>query len=137
MTFDAVDILDNGHAAGSFAELEVELVDGDDADLDRLARRLRRAGARRTDGQPKLMRVLDLADDPTPAASAGVGEQLGFLLARSLRELESQDPGVRLGDDPEAVHRFRVATRRARALIGPRRRWLAMRWRRSTPSSSG
>jgi CHAD domain-containing protein len=117
VTFDAVDILDNGHAAGSFAELEVELVDGDDADLDRLARRLRRAGARRSDGQPKLMRVLDLVDDPTPGPSAGVGEQLRFLLAHSLRELESQDPGVRLGEDTEALHRFRVATRRARALI--------------------
>jgi CHAD domain-containing protein len=117
VTFDAVDILDNGHAAGSFAELEVELVDGDDADLDRLARRLRRAGARRTDGQPKLLRVLDLADEPAPGVSAGVGEQLRFLLGRSLHELESQDPGVRLGEDPEALHRFRVATRRARGVI--------------------
>ena len=117
VTFDAVDILDNGHAAGSFSELEVELVDGDDGDLDRLARRLRRAGARRTDGQPKLMRVLDLAADPTPGPAAAVGEQLRFLLARSLRELESQDPGVRVGEDPEALHRFRVAARRSRALI--------------------
>jgi CHAD domain-containing protein len=117
VTFDAVDILDNGHAAGSFAELEVELVDGDDADLDRLSRRLRRAGARRTDGQPKLMRVLDLEADPTLDQSAALGEQLRFLLARSLHKLESQDPGVRLGEDPEALHRFRLATRRARALI--------------------
>ena len=117
VTFDAVDILDNGHAAGSFAELEVELVDGDDRRPRRLARRLRRAGARRTDGQPKLMRVLDLVDEPAPGPTAGVGEQLRFLLAGSLRELESQDPGVRLGEDPEALHRFRVATRRARAVI--------------------
>jgi CHAD domain-containing protein len=49
--------------------------------------------------------------------SAGVGEQLRFLLGRSLHELESQDPGVRLGEDPEALHRFRVATRRARGVI--------------------
>jgi CHAD domain-containing protein len=46
-----------------------------------------------------------------------MGEQLRFMLDRSLAELEAQDPGVRLGEDPEALHRFRVATRRARALI--------------------
>ena len=115
VTFDAVDILDNGHAAGSFAELEVELVDGDDADLDRLARRLRRAGARRTDGQPKLMRVLDLTAEAAPGAGRG-RRRAAAVSARPLAaELESQDPGVRLGEDPEALHRFRVATRRARA----------------------
>jgi CHAD domain-containing protein len=117
VTLDAVDILDNGHAAGNFTELEVELVDGDDDDLDRLARKLRRAGAQRTDGQPKLMRVLDLTADAAPGPEAPLGEQFRFMLDRSLAELEAQDPGVRLGEDPEALHRFRVATRRARALI--------------------
>lgn len=117
VTLDAVDILDNGHAAGNFTELEVELVDGDDHDLDRLARKLRRAGAQRTDGQPKLMRVLDLTAEAAPGPDAPMGEQLRFMLDRSLAELEAQDPGVRLGEDPEALHRFRVATRRARALI--------------------
>ncbi len=117
VTLDAVDILDNGHAAGNFTELEVELVDGNDDDLDRLARKLRRAGAQRTDGQPKLMRVLDLTADAVPGPDAPLGEQLRFMLDRSLAELEAQDPGVRLGEDPEALHRFRVATRRARALI--------------------
>ena len=117
VTLDAVDILDNGHAAGNFTELEVELVDGNDDDLDRLARKLRRAGAQRTDGQPKLMRVLDLAADEKPGPDASLGEQFRFMLDRSLGELEAQDPGVRLGEDPEAVHRYRVATRRARALI--------------------
>jgi CHAD domain-containing protein len=39
------------------------------------------------------------------------------MLERQLRELESSEPGVREGGDPEDLHRFRVATRRSRALI--------------------
>jgi CHAD domain-containing protein len=113
-----VDVLDDGRAAGSFAEIEVELVGGDEDDLDRLARALRRAGAHRSSGQPKLMRVLDVdADDVPPPRKATVTEHLRFLLGRQLRELERFDPGVRLGADPEDLHRFRVATRRSRALI--------------------
>jgi CHAD domain-containing protein len=40
-----------------------------------------------------------------------------LLLEQQLREFERRDPGVRLGDDPEDLHRYRVATRRSRALI--------------------
>jgi inorganic triphosphatase YgiF len=47
VVLDSVDVLDAGHAAGAFAEIEVELVDGDESDLDRLSRALRRAGAHR------------------------------------------------------------------------------------------
>jgi len=50
---------------------------------------------------------------------------LQVLLAEQLRELLRHDPGVRLGDDPEDVHRFRVATRRSRALIRATRPLLA------------
>jgi CHAD domain-containing protein len=118
VVLDAVDVLDAGHSAGAFAELEVELVDGDEQDLDRLSRVLRRAGARRGKGTPKLMRVLELDDDEAaPKPSAPPAEHLRFLLARQLRELETYDPGVRLGAEPEDLHRFRVATRRSRALI--------------------
>src|SRR5436190_11136239 len=64
------------------------------------------------------MRVLDLdgvvAEPPRKAPAT---EHLRFLLARQLRELERFDPGVRLGADLEDLHRFRVATRRSRALI--------------------
>ena len=114
---DSVDVLGEGHAADGFAEIEVELVDGDEADLDRLSRVLRRAGARRTNGTPKLMRVLELADVVAPPRRAPAVEHLRFLLTRQLRELETYDPGVRLGAEAEDLHRFRVGTRRARALI--------------------
>ncbi len=44
-------------------------------------------------------------------------EQLRVLLEEQLHEIERHDPGVRLGDYPEDLHQYRVATRRSRALI--------------------
>jgi CHAD domain-containing protein len=44
-------------------------------------------------------------------------EDLGDLLTRQLEAIELTEPGVRNGADPEDLHRFRVATRRSRALI--------------------
>src|SRR5262249_37768269 len=60
VVLDSVDVLDEGRAAAAFTEIEVELVHGDEDDLERLSRVLRRAGAHRTSGKPKLMRVLDV-----------------------------------------------------------------------------
>ncbi len=44
-------------------------------------------------------------------------ESLRAQLERQLRAIEVAEPGVRDGVDPEQLHRFRVATRRSRALI--------------------
>jgi CHAD domain-containing protein len=44
-------------------------------------------------------------------------EDLRDLLDRQRRAIERSEPGVRDGADPEELHRFRVATRRSRALI--------------------
>jgi CHAD domain-containing protein len=44
--------------------------------------------------------------------------------------LLAHDPGVRLGDDPENLHRHRVAARRARASLRATRRYLDPEWRR-------
>jgi CHAD domain-containing protein len=44
-------------------------------------------------------------------------DHLRSLLKRQLRQLQESEPGVREGADPEDLHRFRVATRRSRALI--------------------
>ncbi len=115
VTLDSVEIAGNG--TPGFRELEIELVDGDSDDLARLARMLRRAGAKRADGRPKVMRVLRLADTPALLTDAPTVEHIRSLLARELRGLETYDPGVRTGDDPEDLHKFRVATRRTRALI--------------------
>ena len=117
VTLDSVDILDGRKAVGAFVELEIELVDGEPADLEQLGRALRKAGATRSDGRAKVMRVLKLVDEEPLASKASTCEQLHYLLAAQLRELERHDPGVRLRDDPEDLHRFRVATRRTRAVI--------------------
>ena len=44
-------------------------------------------------------------------------DDLRDLLDQQRRAIESSEPGVRDGADPESLHRFRVATRRSRALI--------------------
>jgi CHAD domain-containing protein len=116
VTLDSVAVLDGAHMEGTFSELEIELVEGDADDLDRLSAALRRAGAASSDGRPKLMRVLQLGDVGADSATTS-SERLRRLVLHQLIAIESADPGVRLGDDPEDVHRMRVATRRARALI--------------------
>jgi CHAD domain-containing protein len=117
VTLDVVDVLENGRTADRFAELEVELVDGDEDDLKQLGRTLRRAGATRSDGRPKVMRVLGSAEDEPPPSHKRPIDRIRHLLAVQLRELEAHDPAVRTGDDPEDVHRLRVATRRTRAIV--------------------
>jgi CHAD domain-containing protein len=117
VTLDSVDILEGRKSLGAFVELEIELVDGDPADLEELGRTLRKAGAKRSDGRAKVMRVLEIADAKPIGAGAPALEQVRRLLADQLRELERHDPGVRLRDDIADLHQFRVATRRTRAII--------------------
>jgi CHAD domain-containing protein/adenylate cyclase class IV len=117
VTLDSVAILDAGRSAGAFTEIEVELVDGDDGDLERLGTTLRKAGAKKSDGTPKLMRVIPAPPRLRALKDANAVELLHVVLTNQLRELLRHDPGVRLGDDPEDVHQYRVATRRSRALI--------------------
>jgi CHAD domain-containing protein len=114
---DDVDVMDASRTAGHFSEIEVELIDGDDADLDRLAETLRRAGATTASGVPMLIRVLGLDDEAAPAKKAPPLDHLRYLLERQVRQIETTDPGLRLGGDDEDVHKLRVATRRSRALL--------------------
>jgi CHAD domain-containing protein len=65
----------------------------------------------------KLLRVLPPPPRPQAEEGAPAIELLHVLLFEQLRELLRHDPGVRLGDDAEDIHQFRVATRRSRALI--------------------
>jgi adenylate cyclase class IV len=102
VTIDEVDVVDGE----GFTELEIELVDGDDADLDRLEEVLLRAGARRGSDTPKVLRVVQLEAEPP---LSGVAAQLAAL--------EMHDPGVRLGSDPEDLRQFEIAARRAGTLV--------------------
>ncbi|GGL07126.1 CYTH and CHAD domain-containing protein [Mangrovihabitans endophyticus] len=95
-------------------ELEVELVDGDVALLERVESLLLRAGARPASGPSKLARAL--GDKLTPAPSARIKDP-ALRYAREQRDaIVAHDPGVRAGD-PEAVHKMRVATRRLRSVL--------------------
>lgn len=116
VTLDVVDVLEGARTTGHFTELEIELVQGGEEDLEHLGRTLRRAGARVSNGAPKLMRIL-----PVPSRTAdgrdSTLQRVATLLRAQLNELEAHDPGVRLGLDPEELHKFRVATRRTRAIV--------------------
>jgi CHAD domain-containing protein len=117
---DQVAILEGAHEVDAFDELELELVDGDDTLLDALERRLHEAGARRGGADVELERalgpMLQAADEP-PARDAPPLEHLLFQIRRQYEAIVRNDPGVRLGVDPEAVHDLRVATRRLRAML--------------------
>src|SRR5207245_7700089 len=62
----------------------------------------------------------------TPASTAG--EVVRHTIAVSVASLMRHDPGVRLGDDPEDVHRARVATRRLRSQLRTFRTLLDTDW---------
>jgi CHAD domain-containing protein len=114
VTIDEVAVMDALRVVEEFVEVEVELKEGKPKELDAIADALADAGARPTNGTPKLFRVLRLSpdavpDDPLEALQARLREQLRAILAN--------DPGTRLGRDPESLHDMRVATRRSRALL--------------------
>jgi len=112
-------------------EVEIELLPGGgDRDMRRLAKLLRRAGAVDGDDRPKVFRLLDLAapDGAAPAADAPGEVRLAAMLAAQVRAMLAADPAVRLGLGSEALHDFRVATRRMRALLRAARPGLDERW---------
>ncbi len=124
---DTVALLDGNRVAGSFTEAEAGVVAGPGSQLDAIGKALRKAGARRSDGRPELARLL--AADEEPAADVGGPlERLRALLVEQYRALLANDPGIRLGEDPEALHQLRVATRRSRSLLRAARGLVASVW---------
>ncbi|MEX5215662.1 MAG: CYTH and CHAD domain-containing protein [Nitrospiraceae bacterium] len=120
VVLDAVSVLVERHVSMHFREVEIELLDGDEAVLDPLEARLRQAGAADHDGRPKMFRALDL---PLPepvqpvAQDAPIIDHLRALLSAQVALWLRYDPLVRIGKSVEAVHQMRVATRRLRALL--------------------
>jgi CHAD domain-containing protein len=116
---------EHGQQTGGFREVEVEiLADGPAGGrlLRAAVRRLRAAGCRAEPPIPKLIRVLGPRASGPPdvgvppiGADATVGMLIRYATARSVAQMLRHDPGVRLGEDPEDVHQFRVATRRLRS----------------------
>ena len=68
---------------------------------------------------------------PGPPLSREPGAaRLHEMLEAQRVALLAHDPGVRLGDDPENLHKHRVAARRARASLRTTRKYLDAEWRR-------
>jgi CHAD domain-containing protein len=133
---DDVSVIQGLRVQNRFREVEVELKDqAADRLLDPILARLRSAGAADEDPTSKLVRALGARAtavpevDPlalTPASTAG--EVVRHAIAVSVASLMRHDPGVRLGDDPEDVHRARVATRRLRSQLRTFRSLLDAEW---------
>jgi CHAD domain-containing protein len=123
---DEVQVLDGRRITGRFRELEVELAEEADAGiLERVLDRLFQAGAQATEPTPKYLRALNGRDrllgpelpQPEVDADSTVEALLRHDLAAGTLRLFRHEAGVRIGEDPEAVHQARVATRRLRSTL--------------------
>lgn len=120
---DEVSILQRSRVAARFRELELELVNGASPKLlERLAERMRSAGAQPVDQMPKLVRALGpSALAPWDLAAARVngrptaGELITSALVASAASLVDHLAAVVLDEDLEGVHQARVGIRRLRS----------------------
>jgi CHAD domain-containing protein len=139
VTDDEVSVMDGRRVASRFRELEVELdPEADDGLSEILIDRLTQAGAGPLDNVPKLVRALGprAASPPDVEVAeleedATVADVVRRELATSVVRLLRHDAGVRLGEDPEAVHQARVATRRVRSALRTFRDVIDPEWGRS------
>ena len=133
---DDVSVIQGLRVQSRFREVEVELKDqSGERLLDPILARLRGAGAADEDQASKLVRALGVRAtalpevDPLALTSASTaGELVRHSIAVSVASLMRHDPGVRLGDDLEDVHRARVATRRLRSQLRTFRSLLDTEW---------
>jgi CHAD domain-containing protein len=123
---DDVQVLDGRRITARFRELEVELdEDADDDLLEQVVDRLLEAGAQAAEPTPKYLRALGgrervLGPEIVPPElddGATVEALLRHDLASGTLRLFRHEAGVRTGEDPEAVHQARVATRRLRSTL--------------------
>ena len=133
---DEVSVLDGRRVAGRFREVEVELSpDADDGLLDAIVARLDAGGAEPRSKVPKFVRALlpRSGEAPEvctvePGRKAAVLDVVRASIAGSAERMLRHDAGVRLGEDPEAVHQARVATRRLRSDLRTYRALLDPEW---------
>lgn len=133
---DDVSVIQGLRVASRFREVEVELRDsGGDRLLEPVLALLRAAGAADGDNAPKLVRALGPRASAPPEVSppelsfrSTAADLVRHAIAGSVAALLRHDPGVRLGDDPEDIHRARVATRRLRSQLRTFRAVLQREW---------
>lgn len=107
-------------AAGQrWRELEVELVEGDRDLLRAVGKKLRKAGASRSADPAKIARALDghwPDADPVAGPPGSAAAVVGDYVRAQRDTIVGYDPRVRR-DEPDAVHKMRVATRRLRSTL--------------------
>jgi CHAD domain-containing protein len=127
---DTVQVRDGGRVSRTFSEVEIEqIADGAERLIARLERQLRAAGARPSDGRPKVFQALDLPSPRgmRPGRRAPAVEHLRAYLQAQVDSLLASDPATRRGDR-EGVHAMRVATRRMRSALKEAKRLLDPAW---------
>ena len=104
-------------------EVEVELVDGDEALLAPVGEWLAASGARPSGSASKLARVLSSRLPAPPAApkkrkkkGPTAGEVVLAAVRAQVEALQDADIALRT-DHPDAVHRLRIAARRLRSIL--------------------
>jgi Uncharacterized conserved protein len=118
---DRVQVLDGEKIRARFREIEIEAESIDRRGLQRIANRMRKAGAR-PEQRSKASRALEALHKLKPAAAEPVSPDdpataaVRPALAAALRRLLSFDPYARLGE-PEGVHQLRVSVRRLRSVL--------------------
>ena len=120
---DEVSVVDDGHVAARFREVEVELAEPSAADLmQTVSDALVAAGAGAPDPTSKIVRALgpralvppDLAV-PELGPDSDMAAVVTAAVRHSVAQIVSHDHVVRLDDDSEGVHKARVGTRRLRS----------------------
>ena len=138
---DLVAVINQGHVAGRFRELEVEDMGGGLAVLDDVGTVLRAAGAVGGEFVPKVVRALGprATADPDPPKPATVDPKdparlaVQAMLRRYVRAFMANDQAVRRGAD-DGVHQMRVAARRLRSALRTFRPLVDTAWAQSLRS---
>jgi len=124
LTDDVVSVINQGHTAGRFREIEVEDRGGGVGVLEDVGTVLRAAGAVGGEFVPKVVRALGprATGDPDPPPPAQVDPKdparlaVQSVLRRYVRAFMANDQAVRRGAE-DGVHQMRVAARRLRSAL--------------------
>jgi CHAD domain-containing protein len=135
VTDDVVSVINQGHTAGRFREIEVEDRAGGLGLLEDVGAVLRTAGAVGGEFVPKVVRALGpcaTADpDPPPQSDVSLKDPARLavqsVLRRYVRAFMANDQAVRRGAD-DGVHQMRVAARRLRSALKTFRPLVDLDW---------
>ena len=105
---DLVEVIDGVPGVVDFARIRVELLTGPARAVDEIVERLLEAGAR------PLRRS---SSQVVPGLAVPEPRRQGAWFAEQLDDILANDPGTRLGVDPEHLHAHRVAIRRLRGAL--------------------